>query len=174
MRKPHFEALPKRLALASTGLESGHSKRRPVRQKELVKVPEDATVVNALRKRDVPPKRRMEAAQSVSQKLPEPAKPVADPAEQKRRRSDRSSPKKWGDTGDGVTIKIIPCFILALMEGSGILESRQQRSTATRKWSGRKYGSYVVQKEKLYSIEFRWADRAFWKARRRAVKVNAA
>ena len=78
MRKPHLEALPKRLAMASTGLESGHSTRRPVRQKELVKVPEDA--VNALRKRDVHPK----AAQSVSQKLPEAGKPVADSAEQKR------------------------------------------------------------------------------------------
>ena len=84
MRKPHFEALPKRQAIASAGLESGPSKRRPVRQKELVKAPADATAVNALQKRDVPPKRQMEAAQSVSPKLPEPAKPVADPAEQKR------------------------------------------------------------------------------------------
>jgi hypothetical protein len=60
MRKPHFEALPKRQSIASGGLESGHSKRRPVRQKELVSVPEDATPVNALRKRAVPPKRQME------------------------------------------------------------------------------------------------------------------
>ena len=54
-----------------------------MRQKELVKAPEDATAVNALQKHDVPPKRQMEAAQSVSQKLPEPAN-LADPAEQKK------------------------------------------------------------------------------------------
>jgi len=62
MRKPHLEALPKRQATASAGLESGRSKRRPVRQKELVKAPEDATAVNALQKRDAPPKREMETA----------------------------------------------------------------------------------------------------------------
>jgi hypothetical protein len=73
-----------RVTTTPTVLESGHAARRPARQEELVKAPENATTVNAPQQRNAPAKCQMEAAESVKQKLPEPAKPVADPAEQKR------------------------------------------------------------------------------------------
>ena len=69
--------LPKHRATTTpTVLGSGHAAQGPARQKELVRAPEDATTVNALRKRDVPAKSQMEAGavrlETVTQKLPEP------------------------------------------------------------------------------------------------------
>ena len=36
------------------------------------------------------------------------------------------------------------------------------------------FDTYLMQKESFYASQIRWADRAFWKARAGAVKLNAA